>query len=275
MTTTDQIELVTQAHYTLLVSGGDLNLCRAYFPFKCHHYKTGEIFNYKTPSERTRFTEKQPNGDSAWLDEDGKPWTKTDLHSMTAHKAFPDVPMDSELFKKECRPKGKTTNFASNYGGGPRALVDSLDISYEEAEKLVKGYNEAYPGVITYQNMIVKAHGNKGYVHNHFGRRYYVSDVGKAYKLANYVVQGTAADALKKAVIALDEYLKDKKSKMVIPIHDEIQFDIYRGEEWMIDHLLKIMQDAFNWCLIPVTAGVEVTTTNWSEKSEYKEIAYT
>jgi DNA polymerase-1 len=267
----DQIELVTQAHYTLLVSGGDINLCRAYMPFRCHHYLTGDTYNFKNPSERARATEKQPNGESAWLTEDGKPWTKTDLHSMTAHKAYPDVPMDSEEFKKVCRPKGKTTNFASNYGGGPGALTDTLDISWEEAEQLVNGYNEAFPGVIEYQNKIIEAHAKKGYVHNHYGRRYYIQDKYRAYKLANYVVQGTAAEALKEAIIVLDEYLKDKKSKMVIPIHDEIQFDIWKGEEWVIPELLKIMQDAFKWCLVPVTAGVEVTYTSWRDKKEWNE----
>jgi hypothetical protein len=55
---------------------------------------------------------------------------------------------------------------------------------------------------------------------------------------------------------------------MVIPIHDEIQFDICKGEEWVIPELLKIMQKAFDWCLVPVTAGVEITKTNWKSKEE-------
>jgi DNA polymerase-1 len=220
----------------------------------------------KNPRERARWNEQQPNGESAWLDETGKPWTKTDLHSMTAHKAYPDIPIDSEEFKKNYRPKGKTTNFASNYGGGPGALTGVLDISWEEAEQLVNGYNEAFPGVIEYQNKIIEAHDLKGYVFNHYGRRYYIQDKYKAYKLANYVVQGTAADALKQAIIELDEFLLDKKSNLVIPIHDECQFDIYKGEEWIKDKLLDIMQRAFSWCLVPVTAGVEITYTNWKEK---------
>jgi DNA polymerase-1 len=265
----DQIELVTQAHYTLLVSGGDTNLCRAYMPFKCRHYLEGSEYDYKSASGRKRWNELQGvSGESAWLDETGKPWTKTDLHSMTAHKAYPDIPVDSEDFKKNYRPKGKTTNFASNYGGGPGALTGVLDISWEEAEQLVKGYNEAFPGVIEYQNKIIEAHDLKGYVFNHYGRRYYIQNKYKAYKLGNYVVQGTAADALKQAIIELDEFLLDKKSNLVIPIHDECQFDIYKGEEWIKDKLLDIMQRAFSWCLVPVTAGVEITYTNWKEKSE-------
>jgi DNA polymerase-1 len=262
----DQIELVTQAHYTLLVSGGDINLCRAYMPFRCVHYRTGDYFSYKNHNDRTRWDEKQHSGESAWLDETGKPWTKTDLHAMTAHKAYPEIPMDSDDFKNNYRPKGKTTNFASNYGGGPGALTGVLDISWEEAEKLVNGYNQAFPGVIKYQEKIIQAHGQKGYVHNHYGRRYYIQDSYRAYKLANYVVQGTAADAIKQAIITIDKFLADKKSKMVIPIHDEIQFDIYKGEEWIVEELRHMMEKAFAWCLVPVTAGVEITYDSWANK---------
>jgi DNA polymerase-1 len=262
----DQIELVTQAHYTLLVSGGDLNLCRAYMPFQCRHYLTGDKYDFRSDVGRASWNEVQLSGESAWLDETGKPWVKTDLHAMTAHKAYPDIPMDSEDFKNNYRPKGKTTNFASNYGGGPGALTGVLDISWEEAEKLVNGYNEAFPGVITYQNKIVQAHGQKGYVHNHYGRRYYIQDSYRAYKLANYVVQGTAADAIKQAIIEIDQFLSDKQSKMVIPIHDEIQFDICKGEEGIVAKLREIMEKAFVWCLVPVTAGVEITHDSWANK---------
>jgi DNA polymerase-1 len=185
---------------------------------------------------------------------------------MTAHKAYPEIPMDSNDFKNNYRPKGKTTNFASNYGGGPGALTGVLDISWEEAEKLVNGYNQAFPGVIKYQEKIIQAHGQKGYVHNHYGRRYYIQDSYRAYKLANYVVQGTAADAIKQAIITIDKFLADKKSKMVIPIHDEIQFDIYKGEEWIVEELRHMMEKAFAWCLVPVTAGVEITYDSWANK---------
>jgi DNA polymerase-1 len=262
----DQIELVTQAHYTLLVSGGDLNLCRAYMPFKCKHYRTNHLFDYRTAKGRAAWDEKQPNGESAWLDEEGKPWVKTDLHAMTAHKAYPHIPMDTEDFVENYRPKGKTTNFAANYGGGPAALTGVLGISWEEAEQLVNGYNEAFPGVIAYQKKIIRAHSQKGYVQNHYGRRYYIQDSYRAYKLANYVVQGTAADAIKQAIIEIDQFLADKKSKMVIPIHDEIQFDLYKGEEWIIPELRKIMEKAFHWSLVPVTAGVEITYDAWANK---------
>jgi DNA polymerase-1 len=269
----DQIELVTQAHYTLLVSGGDLNLCRAYMPFRCRHYLTGDTYNYRNPSERARAFEQQESGESAWLDEKGVPWVKTDVHAQTTHKAFPHIPLGTEEFKK-WRSKGKVFNFLANYGGGKGAAITQLDLKEEEADALVRGYNEAFPQVVVYQKAIQRAHASRGYVHNHYGRRYYLQDTSISYKLANYNIQGTCADALKEAIIGLDEYLKDKKSKLVIPIHDECQFDIYKGEEWIIPELLKIMQKAFDWCLVPVTAGVEITYTTWQAKEELTLIFY-
>jgi DNA polymerase I len=263
----DQIELVTQAHYTLLVSGGDPNLCRAYMPFNCVHFKTKETYDYRTKESRSRWDERQPNGESAWLKEDGEPWTKTDVHAETTHKAFPQIPLGTEEFKK-WRSKGKIFNFMANYGGGKWAAVESLDLKEEEADALVKGYGEAFPHVKIYQNKIIEAHSLRGYVQNLYGRRYYLEDPNKAYKLANYNIQGTCADALKDAIIRLDTYLKDKKSKMVVPIHDEIQFAIHKDEQHIVNDLMKIMQDAFHWSLVPVTAGVEVTYTDWASKKE-------
>jgi DNA polymerase I len=263
----DQIELVTQAHYTLLVSGGDLNLCRAYMPFKCRHYRTNDEFDYKSLHGRLRWNERQDSGVSVWLTEEGEPWVKTDVHAQTTHKAFPHIPLGTAEFKK-WRSKGKIFNFLANYGGGKGAAIATLDLKEEEADALVKGYNEAFPGVVIYQKAIQKAHAKKGYVHNHYGRRYYLSDTSISYKLANYNIQGTCADALKEAIIRLDAYLKDKRTKMVIPIHDEIQFDLHKEEEWVIPELLKIMQETFDWALVPVTAGVEETFTCWADKKE-------
>lgn len=260
-----QIELRTQAHYTLLTTGGDLNLCRAYMPFRCVHHITGEVFDYKTDAGRARWDEKWETGSSVWLTEDGKPWTPTDLHTMTATKAYPDIDPESEEFANSYRPKGKTTNFASNYGAGPAALVKSLSISWEEAETLINGYNVAFPDVILYQQKISDRHGKMGYVHNHYGRRYYLKDNRDAYKLANYVVQGTCADALKRAIIAMYEFLKDKKTKMVLPVHDEQIFAVHVDEAGIETELREIMIQAFDWCLVPVNVGIDRTATNWRE----------
>lgn len=260
-----QVELRIQAHYTILTTGGDMNLCRAYMPFRCYHYKTREEFDFRSLEGRNRWDEKQENGESAWLTEKHDPWTPTDLHSMTASKAYPEVPMDSPEFRKPNGPrdKGKTTNFAANYGASALALVESLGISWEEAEKLINGYNEAFPGVIAYQQAIQQAHSSKGYVRNHFGRRYYLKDSRYAYRLANYVVQGSAADILKIVIIQIDKLLQNYKTRMVLPVHDELVFSMEEGEDFLVDEIQRIMIDAFSWCTVPVSVGIDSTKTSW------------
>lgn len=266
----DQIELVGQSHYCVVMKAPGVNLPRAYMPYRCRHYLTGEVYLKRHDYKDLRHLDKQPNGDSVWLMEDGTPWTKTDMHTLTATKAYPDVDPASDYFKSYCRPKGKTTNFAKNYGGGPGALMKPLDIGFDEASKLSNGYQEAYPEVGDYQQGIIKVHAAKGYVTNIYGRRYYLKDARDAYKLGNYVVQGSCADALKEAIVRIDAFLEENqlRSRMVLPVHDELQFRVHDEEAWIVPHLLDIMQDSFDWCVVPVTAGVEVSDTYWSDKKE-------
>ena len=270
----DQIELVTQSHYCLMLKAEGTNLIRAYMPYKCHHYLTGEEYDYRTDAGRARWNECDADGKTVWRTENGELWVRTDLHTLTASSAFPDADTSTVEFKKKLRPLGKKTNFASNYGGTEAALagdvVEGMVITWEIAQKLVEGYNAAFPEVKYYQTMIQKGHAAKGYVTNIMGRRYYLQNNRDAYKLANAIVQGSCADAFKEAIIELFEYLKDKKSKMVLPVHDEQSFKVYDDEAWIIPHLQEIMQRAFKWCLVPVTAGVEASRTYWSEKKDYE-----
>jgi DNA polymerase-1 len=277
-----QVELRKQANYTILVSGGDTNLCRAYIPFKCKHYKTGEIYNFEDINARLRWNELKeghPNlkelkkgledafnlGWSAWVvPETNETWKPTDVHAATTHKAFPHIPLDSEEFT-DMRSKGKMFNFMRNYGGGAQTAMDALDISEEDANALVNGYSEAFPHVLIYQQQVQKQYRKQGYVTNMYGRRYYLKDSRKGYKLANYLVQGTCADMLKQSIIEIDSYLLDKKSRFQMNIHDENSIEVYEGEEYVIPEILKIMSN-FNWCKIPIVADVEITTTNWAEK---------
>ena len=76
----------------------------------------------------------------------------------------------------------------------------------------------------------------------------------------------SCADALKESIVRLDAFLKDTKSRIVMPIHDELIFKFHKDEQHLKQDVLKIMQDAFDWCIVPVTAGIEETTTTWKEK---------
>lgn len=283
-----QIELRSQANYTILVSGGDLNMCRAYMPFKCHgevNGKKGE-YNYKDPKKR-----KYWKLEKFWKDENGEYWTPTDVHGQTAHNAlvllgykchdmyksytyegegegFFGNELDEAGFKK-VRNKGKTFNFMKNYGGGLGAAMEQLNLPKFVAEALIQGYEKAFPGVIAYGEAVQYQHQRRGYVQNMYGRRYYLNDLNKSYVLNNYLIQGTCADLLKDSMLKIYEYLKSQncKTKMIMCIHDEIQFTSVKGEEHHIMECKKIMEK-HDWHYVPIVADVEVTETSWADKEE-------
>lgn len=269
-----QIELRCTAHYTLYF-GGDLNMCRAYMPFKCKHYKTGQEFNYEVAEERARWDERQPSGESAWLDETGKPWTPTDVHSATTTKALIAMGKDPATIPesewKYWRQIGKTFNFMRNYGGGDTKAAETLEIDIESAKAMNRGFSEAFPTVVTYQNAVSAKVTRYGYAENLFGRRYYLSQSWRFYKAANYLIQGSCADDLKQKMITIDRLLTDHncKSRLVLCVHDEVVVEVYQGEEWVVPQVQKIME--FTPLLrVPVVAEVESTESAWSEKQPFK-----
>jgi DNA polymerase-1 len=288
-----QVELRAQGHYTLYF-GGDDNLLRAYMPYKCKHYKTGETYDFKTMEGRNRWSELREGspdnlhwekalkkGYSVWvIEETRETWIPTDVHMATTLKALitmghnPDE-MDASLVKW-WRKKGKTFNFMRNYGGGDAKAAETLDISLDQARAMNQGYTDAFPVVVTYQDGVIKKAREFGYVENLSGRRYYLSDWNKHYKLANYLIQGSCADELKKKMIEVDSYMEKhglwKTLPMVLCVHDELQFENVNRDPAMDKHIKVIkgiMEDIPN-LFVPIVAECEVTTTNWAEKKDFQ-----
>lgn len=220
-------ELRIQAAYTILIGHPDVNLCRAFIPFKC----------------------------------DPNTWKPTDLHSLTTLKAFPELTEDHPEFK-HYRYIGKRANFCMNYGGTKAALMSSLGVSEETASKLYNAYKQAYPGVQRYKEYVNNVLSTQDYITNLFGRRYYNA---AAHNCCNYLIQGSGADLLKNKLIELDKFLSNYNSRIVCTIHDEIVFEIYEGEEFVIPKLKEIME-TFEELPIPLKSEVEITTTTWDAK---------
>jgi DNA polymerase I len=290
-----QVELRSQADYTIKVSGGDLNLCRAYMPFKCHRIENGITIPYDFQTIDGR---REWNKYKWYLNESPETeWHPTDVHGQTTHNALLllgyecktmykeyvfkgtftlDKPFVPHIHEKEyglIRGKGKTFNFMKNYGGGLGAAMKQLNLTREVAQALIDGYSKAFPHVMTYQKMVERQHGKQGYVTNTYGRRYYLRDASKSYKLGNYLIQGSCADALKQAIVLVDEYIvaHNLKTSMLMPIHDEIQFSLPAEERHHLLEFKRIMEEVFeSWCLVPIVADMEITTTNWKEKEEYE-----
>ncbi|MFK3936575.1 DNA polymerase [Alkalihalobacillus sp. NPDC078783] len=104
-----QIELRVQANYTILLGRPDKNLCRAYMPFECTHYKTGEIYKFESVEDRGRWSEKDEDGNSAWVKEDGERWTPTDVHSETSHNTLLALGYECEIKYKKYTHKTKSS----------------------------------------------------------------------------------------------------------------------------------------------------------------------
>lgn len=267
-----QMELRIQAYFTILVGHPDYNLCRAYMPYDCYtltDYFDIVQFDYKNPEHIKHAY------DWEWFNnKDNKEWEPTDLHTKTTLTAFPEFAdkTDTKEFKKKWRYLGKSTNFAKNYGCGAKTLAENLDVDLETATKLSDAYNNAYPGVIKYQQKVQGELAIKGYVTNLYGRKYYLEKSTNYYKANNYMIQGTGADALKEVEIKICEYLKDKKSRFILPIHDELAIEVAPGEEdevpRKIKELMESVNDTIKWC--PMVSEVEMTETTWADKKEVK-----
>ncbi len=159
-----------------------------------------------------------------------------DVHTGTAavilKKDFADVTGD------ERQVYGKTPNFLMGYGGGPKRLVAATNgkITMDEARFIVDGYNSGYAGLTDWKNQVLRTGRKLGYVETMGGRRRRLPDLNadqnnqdgwkdrsRAERQAiNAVVQGTAAEICKDAMVRLDQAFEWPKCKMVVQVHDEI-----------------------------------------------------
>lgn len=261
-----QMELRVQAQYTIFHSKEpDINLCRAYMPYKCYNEVT-TMFDFNNPEHLKHFNEKK------WYEcGTGKEWEPTDLHSETTRHAFPDLDPDSEEFKKK-RKLGKRCNFLKVYQGGVNALRDSLEVSQEVAEALDNAFYKAFPRIKDYQDWVNEQLSTYGFIENLYGRRYYMEDSRQFYKGCNYLIQGTCADMVKTFEINIYNYIKENNLgiKMVLPVHDELIFLVPYGEEKYVKDLKHIMEDTLDVIKnVPMIAEVEMSETSWKDKKGY------
>lgn len=270
-----QHELRVQAYFTLLNGEGDLNLCRAYMPYQCHSFVTGQPFDYKNPEVLKLWD----SGEWVLNENPDEFWKPTDVHGATAKIAFPQL-IELEKFDEgtperkrydHLRGLGKMCNFLKNYGGGKGAIMSQLHaedgspIDEATATTLDNAYYEAFPKILVFQQELMKEVSLKGYVENLYGRRYYMQNQNFYYKLANYMVQGSCADMVKTIEIKLAEFLEDKETEMIMPIHDEIVFRIPDHERHLIPQIKAIMLGDPTVAYLPMAVDVEYSDHNWGE----------
>ena len=185
-----------------------------------------------------------------------------DIHAATAARIYQkDI---SEVDRDE-RTKAKRANFGIIYGITVFGLADRLNISREESKMLIDGYFDTFPKVRDYMEQSKAAAREKGYVETLFGRRRYLPDInsrnatvrGFAERNAvNAPIQGTAADIIKLAMVRIDKRFEEEqiRSKMLIQVHDELNFSVLPEEKEQVEHIvLEEMENAYRMS-VPLVA---------------------
>ncbi len=195
-----------------------------------------------------------------------------DIHASTASKVF-NVPIGEVT--REQRSNAKTVNFGIIYGVSAFGLSNQTDLSRSESKDLIDTYYETYPKLKAYIGKQVDFARDNGYVQTVLGRRRYLKDInsrnavvrGAAERNAvNAPIQGSAADIIKIAMINIHKKLKasDYKSKMLLQVHDELVFDIYKAELETMKSLIKTeMENAYK-LEVPLDVDLDIGD-NWLE----------
>ena len=177
-----------------------------------------------------------------------------DLHAATAANIY-KKPIE-EVTRDE-RTKSKRANFGIIYGITVFGLAERLDIPRDEAKMLIDGYFETFPQVHDYMEKSKEVARQQGYVTTLFGRRRYLPDINSANATVrgfaernaiNAPIQGTAADIIKVAMIRIYQRFKQEgiKSKMILQVHDELNFSVYPEEKEKVERIvIEEMQGAF------------------------------
>lgn len=177
-----------------------------------------------------------------------------DIHASTASKVF-NVPL--EEVTREQRSNAKTVNFGIIYGVSAFGLSNQTDLSRSESKDLIDTYYKTYPKLRNYISEQVDFAREHGYVQTVLGRRRYLKDIngsnavvrGAAERNAvNAPIQGSAADIIKIAMINIHKKLIEGgyKSKMLLQVHDELVFDIYKPELETLKQVIKSeMENAY------------------------------
>ncbi|SMG60426.1 DNA polymerase I [Cedecea sp. NFIX57] len=195
-----------------------------------------------------------------------------DIHRATAAEVF-GLPLESVT--GEQRRSAKAINFGLIYGMSAFGLSRQLNIPRKESQKYMDLYFERYPGVLEYMERTRAQAKDQGYVETLDGRRLYLPDInssngarraGAERAAINAPMQGTAADIIKRAMIAVDSWLETDKPrvKMIMQVHDELVFEVHKDDvEAVSKKVHELMESSMK---LDVPLLVEVGSgKNWDE----------
>jgi DNA polymerase-1 len=193
-----------------------------------------------------------------------------DIHAITASKIF-NIPTESVT--PEMRRKAKTANFGIIYGISAFGLSERLNISRTEARELIDGYFRNFPGIKDYMDNSIKKARNEGFVQTIMGRKRYLSDINSANSVVrgmaernaiNTPIQGSAADIIKIAMVNIFRRFDEEKlkSKMIMQVHDELNFDVFKTELTKVMGVVKTEMENAVELQVPMVVDMQAAA-NW------------
>ena len=195
-----------------------------------------------------------------------------DVHKATAAKIYG---ISTEDVTADMRRVAKTANFGIMYGISAFGLAQRLRIGRKEAQKIIDDYFAGFPAIKAFIADTINFAKENGYVETIFGRRRYLPDINSSNatvralaerNAVNAPIQGTAADIIKIAMIAVDREMAaaGMKSRMVLQIHDELLFDVAPGEEDALRSTVVSCMENVIPLSVPLTVDCN-TGNNWLE----------
>ena len=188
-----------------------------------------------------------------------------DIHARTASEVF-GVPIDQVT--PDLRRAAKAVNFGIVYGISSFGLSRDLGVSRNEAQQYIDRYLARYPEVAAYQARVILEAKEQGYVETLFGRRRYLPDLlSRNFNLRSFAqrvamnapIQGSAADIIKLAMIAVDRDMREQglASKMLLQVHDELIFNVPEGELEIMKELVRRHMEHAVELSVPLTVDVK------------------
>ncbi|EDV02068.1 DNA-directed DNA polymerase [Phocaeicola coprocola DSM 17136] len=195
-----------------------------------------------------------------------------DIHAATAAKIYKEKLED---VTREQRSKAKTANFGIIYGISVFGLAERLNIERKEAKELIDGYFENYPHVKEYMDQSIRLAQEKGYIETIFKRKRYLPDINsrnavvRGYAERNAInapIQGSAADIIKVAMIRIYKRFMEEgiRSKMILQVHDELNFSVVPEEKEKVQHIVISEMEAAYKMKVPLQADCD-WGKNWLE----------
>ncbi|MBW7984221.1 DNA polymerase I [Enterobacillus tribolii] len=196
-----------------------------------------------------------------------------DIHRATAAEVF-GLPLESVT--GEQRRSAKAINFGLIYGMSAFGLARQLGIARGEAQRYMDLYFERYPGVLAYMERTRQQATEQGYVSTLDGRRLYLPEIhsrnamrrkGAERAAINAPMQGTAADIIKRAMIAVDAWLLDQQHddiRMIMQVHDELVFEIHESRVDEAIEKIRVLMEQSMSLAVPLKVDVGVGE-NWDQ----------